>query len=538
MAETRVVIQQDPLAEFLNKMPELIFEAKAYGDQIKYQENKDQLNREHEMNMEKFRINQGWMQTLYTKNQDLLDDAANLGLIINQGDKLSDADKSDGFGDITNIFTGNLDSDLTATENAINSLETENYDLRKSIGSYNMGSTLFTQVDTNQDGSISDIEKDKYVQDNEGLDIDFDAFAKGLYAAELTVAEKTDIEIKKEDLLTKQITNAYLPESLKTDQMMKDISFEILGVEKETKLKQLENIDLEYALTQANIEHTELVNEKLEKEIEYNEINFNVDHTIKLTEQTDMNLARQVIQGSAIANKILTNTLFHSIHEGKAISMLDLISQADPGEIINVDFFNKERFFGKGLDFRDFFDNYEELGYGDASSIENDILAILQSVQLGFNHETGQMDNIESFQQTLNDIYLDMKPGIDGNIAIVDAFYIVGENSQWDENYQDINQDGKNLKEQFEAEFGVSIWKYPKSFITFVKDEFLKNQNYELTDIEVVELARYMQYKQMGLLDGDMLQTNLTNLDSISKSKANLELLHNQYEDNMDLFKD
>ena len=496
MAETRVVIQQDPLAEFLNKMPELIFEAKAYGDQLKYQENKDRLNREHEMNLEQFKINQGWMQNLYTKNQDLLDNAANLGLIINQADKLSDTDKTSGFGEITNIFTGNLDSDLTATEGAINSLEKENYDLRKSIGSYNMGSTLFTQVDVNEDGSISDEEKNKYAEDNQGLDIDFDAFAKGLYATELTVKEKADIELSQQALEEATLRNQYLPEKLKNELALQGIDIDKGTVDIKLKNQQLVNMEANYEKALTDIALTELNMDQIKSNMEIAEGTYELGHIKQVKTSLVEQEARDKINANSVAMKLLSSTYLYK--KDKVSSLYDMVVAGEAG------FMTTETEHWSG-EYNDFYQEYEKILGGNAS-IESDILGLYNAIAMGYNSEDGTFTMSEPFLMAMDEIYSEMENIESGN-------FLLTKNKLHEGSYI---SDFDIMKSNFQVETGKSIYDYPNHFLQRVKNSYP-----EISEVQLIELARYMQFEYSGF-DMSTLQENRRLLDNINATNTQL----------------
>ena len=76
----------------------------------------------------------------------------------------------------------------------------------------------------------------------------------------------------------------------------------------------------------------------------------------------------------------------------------------------------------------------------------------------------------------------------------------------------------------------------PKEFIIYV-DTYLKDLDYELSELELIELARYMQYNQSGLTNEDLLATNRKLLDNINKADGLLEEISAQEADDYDRLK-
>ena len=59
----------------------------------------------------------------------------------------------------------------------------------------------------------------------------------------------------------------------------------------------------------------------------------------------------------------------------------------------------------------------------------------------------------------------------------------------------------------------------------------------QLSEAELIQVARFMQFKQAGLLDADLLATNRKLLDNINKSDTLLETLTAQDYDEHDRLK-
>lgn len=524
---TNVVIQQSPLADFLNKVPELIFEAKAYGDQLKWKEEQAELDRKHEKDIKDLEFNRNFMAGLYTQNQELNQSIAELGIISTQAENLPEDEQTPGFDSVTDVISGQYKGNLNEVNNAISYLQDDTNKKLKTVASYNMGKNLFTQIDQNADGTIDQEEKAAYVDQYADMDLNFDAFSQGIYASELGAEQKVAIDLTREQLVEAKLRNQYLPADLEADASIKNKDIELKGADINIKNEQLKQMGQQYALNEIDIETSEINLEKLKQEIEINRTTFNNEQATYIKGSLVEQQARDKINSQTVASKLMTQIYLFE-EDGETISsMYDIIVDQD-GKVRDLDF---EGLFQVGSDYHQIYEAFSDL-YGDAASIEGEMLGLFKSIEVGWDDETGAMIATEPYLNAIDDIYTEVSQ-IEANNVL---FTISGMNmygTTADEGY-DSTYD--MLKDDFEEEYEAGALDNPKEFIIYV-DTYLKDLDYELSELELIELARYMQYNQSGLTNEDLLATNRKLLDNINKADTLLEEISAQEADEYDRLK-
>ena len=489
------------MADFLNKVPELIFEAKTYGDELKWKEEQKELDRKHESDMQQLAFNQGLIRDMYDTNQELQNSLSELGIVAVQGENLADEQKTPGFENLTGLITGNVSSDLESVNKGINYLQSENSQIRRSISSYNMGKGLFNRLDINDDGTIDAEEKAKYAEDYAGLDIDYDAFSQGIYASELSPEKKAAIDLSREELLLAKIQNEYLPDKLKNEITLQGKEIDIKGMDLALKNQQLSNMEADYQLALQNIALTELNMEKIESDISLAESTFDLAHSDSVKKSLVEQEARDKINANAIAMGILSDTFFY--RKGTVTSLFDLVVAG------KADFMTDKMEIWAG-EYNDIYQEYEAF-LGQNGSIEDDMLAIYNAISMGYNKEHGSFTMVQPFLESMDEIYNEIENIESGNPLLM-------KNKMHEGNYI---SDFDIIKSSFELEHGRSVYDHPEAFIQKIKKEMP-----ELSEAQLIEIGRYMQFQYSGF-DMETLGENRRLLDSIRATNDQLSRITN-----------
>ena len=492
---TNVIIQQDPLAEFLNKIPELIFEAKAYGQELDWKTEQAELERAHEKEVKDIEFNRQFAGQLYQQNAALDQSIAELGIISAQAENLSDSEKTPGFDSFASIISGQYEGGKNELNEAISYLEQENESKLKTVASYNMGKNLFTQVDQNADGTIDASEKAAYAEEYGDLDIDFNSFSQGIYASEATAEQRAALDLSKEELTAAKLRNEYLPETLQVDLSIKNKTVDTMDKDLEIKAEELLAMEQAHALGKLEIDAAQIKLEQLEDETIINQATFNMEQTNYLKSALVEQQARDKINANALATTVLGKTLFY---KGDSVtSMYDIVTQGD------------NKFMTKGTEhwsgeYNDIYQKYEE-EYGISASIEADMLGLFNAIELGWDPATGALTTTEPFLAALDEIHSEVQDIKKSNSLIASG--------QYDE-----------LKKSFEKEYKAGAFDNPNEFIEYINDNYVdEDGNPELSEAE--------------LLDGDLLVTNRKLLDNVNKADTLLETITAQEYDEHDRLK-
>ena len=224
-----VVINKDPLAEFLDSIPKMIMEARMYRDELDWKTEQRELDRQYQTQNVLLQNKLETQSKLEDRKWQLENSLSQLGVISDSQQKLDDSQQSEGFSSINNVNKASLEEQIKELSTEISTQRSSIADLSKTQASYFRGKNLFKQLDIDEDGEIDPKERESYINTYKNEVFDFDAFEKGILSAELSPDEIIELRTKKAGLYETELKNEYLRGNLESDKTYREV--QIVGME-------------------------------------------------------------------------------------------------------------------------------------------------------------------------------------------------------------------------------------------------------------------------------------------------------------------
>ena len=103
-----IVINKDPLAEFLDSIPKMIMEARMYRDELDWKTEQRELDRQYQTQNVLLQNKLETQSKLEDRKWQLENSLSQLGVISDSQQKLDDSQQSEGFSSINNVNKASL----------------------------------------------------------------------------------------------------------------------------------------------------------------------------------------------------------------------------------------------------------------------------------------------------------------------------------------------------------------------------------------------------------------------------------------------
>lgn len=513
-----IVIERNALAQFLDTVPKMVWDAKLAKSQLEHDADQKQLDREWQLKSENTNFKRDLVRDLWTRKQELSDSLDQLGLISDATSTLNEIDVSGNaetfVNQVENAYKGG-DEELDAM---LSDLQGQITSDRYKLSSYNKGKSFFNKVDVNSDGSIPEEELNEFVLNNaDTFNLwDKDAFIQGLHASELDPLAKTEMRLKQAATYDAELRNKYLESTLVSDEKQRALQLDLTELQKEQLHNTLTMQGVELDAARTNLALGKLNLENLQTEVAQNRFNYDQVRDTSVKASIESNKQLFIDESKTLASSIIQSIKLTNKDGNKILPLWNIIkdkAEGDSNKFLS-EFEDLDTLLGKN----DYIDQFEffatALGYENEGSILPDLKGIINAITIGWNNETGQLDVVEPLLTNMVEINNEMSQFYETNI-------------------------GKNVDviiEMFDRESPEDIWNDPAGFANWYKsmevDDYLDMKKLmgidDFTDEDIIKIFRYAQFKQVGILDEDYLELINSTMDDINESDTLLKALNNK----------
>ena len=500
-----IVINKDPLAEFLDSIPKMIMEARMYRDELDWKTEQRELDRQYQTQNVLLQNKLETQSKLEDRKWQLENSLSQLGVISDSQQKLDDSQQSEGFSSINNVNKASLEEQIKELSTEISTQRSSIADLSKTQASYFRGKNLFKQLDIDEDGEIDPKERESYINTYKNEVFDFDAFEKGILSAELSPDEIIELRTKKAGLYETELKNEYLRGNLESDKTYREV--QIVGMELDNEAKVAENrmINDKYKLAKQELALNEIRIQDAQQKLDQSEYSHNQTINNNIGAGAESSLASAKESAKAISLRMLNNIGFIDYDKENLLPLYQEILNNPEESVTNI-------VQDLDSDYTWSWDHYAEAMGTDAASIKNDVLGIAQALDLSM--EGGVITNSQIFLEQIDRVYTEideltnLRVDPDGKTYSADQ-YAPGMGLVFE---KDIIVKG------FKRDTGRHYSEDPEAFIEYIRE----HHHYDFDqDDEIVQFLRYLQFEEIGLLKdgGEALFSVREVLDSINRAK-------------------
>lgn len=505
--QTTVIVKNHPLADFLDTIPEKIMDWKMHTSELDWKAEQKELDREYQRKTDEQNYKISLVGTYLEKDLELKNTMSSLGIISMQNENLKDDSKTENAESFTNRAAQayslgeeelkQLTSDLVAN---INTSHT-------SIASYNKGKNLFSEIDLDDSGKIDPNEKIAYTEKYANEPWDFAAFEQGIYASEYDAAQVTALKLDQEKLVQEQLRGEYLPGQLESDKTFQIAQIKGMNIDNESKLAQLELTKQNYEKGKLDLALLEMQNTAQQLVIDTAEFELSEKELTSLATGAEGIINQGKASAKSVSLQLLSQLGLRSRDKAYVQPIYDwAMDQIAEGSTLTDGWDNLvwDPWVGREGEYGKNFQQWKDALGVEYGSIEDDLKGFIQAFDMGWGEEG--LTNPELFLSEADKIFTELNELKYDNPLVMDMknvfkAYKLDSNQDW---HEDVN-----------------------GFVEYVNMAYAEGMdNVDFQD--VIGFGRYIQFMEMGFLEGDALESSRYALELISAGSARLNQINAQ----------